>query len=108
MIKPSMGLDKSTGNQVKQGEQQSKRRKIKMATELNRTMLWTRSKTKKFFTEYMEGVTVKNFDQRLHYVVCYNGNNVWWVMNKRILDNVGKMGNAHQNKGIQNFNACLT
>ena len=103
MIKPSMGLDKSTGNQVKQGEQQSKRRKIKMATELNRTMLWTRSKTKNFLTEYMEGVTVKNFDQRLHYVVCYNGNNVWWVMNKRIIDNVGNDGKCPSEQGHSKF-----
>ena len=84
--KSTMRLDTSTQQQLKQVTERSKKKNIQMAREMNSNIIWSRSGTKQILTKYMESIVVKNFDGRLNYDVCYNGNFTWYVMNKAIME----------------------
>jgi hypothetical protein len=84
--KPTMTIDKSSENQIRLAENQARQRELGKAKRIHESKLWSRSKTKKFLTDYMEGVAVKNFDKRMNYCVCCIASNTWLAGRKDIVD----------------------
>jgi len=82
----SMSLDTSSLQQLHQVDRKSEKRNIEMARQINYTNHWTRSKTNRFLTRYMEGLAIKNFDLRGKYYTCYAAYRTWYVISKRTID----------------------
>ena len=86
--RPSMGIDTSSMKQLDAVDAKTFRDNVKMAAHINETSHYTRSLTNPYLTRYMEGLVVKNFDNRINFTSCYCGNLEWMVMEKDLL---GKM-----------------
>ena len=95
--KPNMGLDRSSLNQLNQVETKSFKSNIKMAAQMNETTHHSRSLTNDYLTRYMEGLAIKNFDERINYVTSYIGNYEWHVMDKDMADFVIEDSKSHSN-----------
>ena len=84
--KPTMGIDKSSENQVRSAETQALKSYIEVGKSINKVNIWTRSSTSNFLTDYMEGIAVKNFDNRTMYAVSCFALNTWMVTLQAIID----------------------
>ena len=84
--KPSMALDTSSLQQLKQVDQRSHKDNVEMARQMNASNHWTRSRTNEFLTRYMEGIAIKNFDLGDTYYKCYVGLRTWFVSSKQVID----------------------
>lgn len=82
----SMGIDKATENQFRLAENMKKKRDCEKAKGINESSVWSRSETKQFLTDYMEGLAIKNFDKSHNYAVAYVSLNTWLVARKCIVD----------------------
>ena len=81
----NMRIDTSSKKQLDQVEKKTFESNISMASQINETVHYTRSNTSDYLTRYMHGLCIKNFDNRIHFHVCYRGANEWYVMEKKLL-----------------------
>ena len=82
--KGNMSIDKSSDNQIRLSNYHELKRNIESGKEIMKFNVWTRSLTSKHLTDYMEAISVRNFDNRMNYVhVCVSKNN-WLVSHRRL------------------------
>mmetsp|Transcript_10327 Transcript_10327/g.19301 ORF Transcript_10327/g.19301 Transcript_10327/m.19301 type:complete len:283 (+) Transcript_10327:630-1478(+) len=85
-VSAKFSLEKSAFMLLKQSKSWEKKLNSKMAEDINRRSLYSRSKASPYITDYMDGLSIKYFHNRHKVKPLYVGHKKWLVMRANFFD----------------------
>ena len=70
---------------IKQAKSHSEKHGIEQSSNMNRNSLWSRSRCSEHITNYMDGISIQNFDRKNEYTAVLSKKNEWLIFHKKSL-----------------------